>query len=181
MPTEATFSRPVPGVTRAQTFTEGASPRGRTRSKMEPQVEIDSEEEDVYEQERERDRRARERDARDARGDRKHRSSKKHRSPERYREEPRATHTYTYSLNEEGGAPRTKLSRSYTRRLDPDSDMYDPYGSGARYVERPPLGARESSYSSTYGAPPPMSKFPKIRTTKLDDVQYSKYPSTYVA
>jgi hypothetical protein len=83
-------------------------------------------------------------------------------------------------LNEEGGAPRTKLSRTYTRRLDPDAELYDSYGSGARYVERPPLGVRESSYSSAYGAPP-MTKFPKVRTTKLDDVQYSKYPAAYAA
>lgn len=179
MPAEHTFTRPVPGMTRAKTFTEGAPPRGRTRSKMEPQVEVDSEDEDVYEQERERDRRARERESREARDsrdayDRKHRSSRKNRSPERYREEaPRTVQkSFTYTLNNDNGGPRTKLARSYTRPLD-EAELYESYGTGARYVERPSLGVRESSYSSSnYGATP-MTKFPKVRTTKLDDVKYS--------
>ncbi|KAH8174382.1 dnaJ domain-containing protein [Sarocladium implicatum] len=187
MPHESTSSRPMPGMTRAQTFTEGATPKGRMRSKMEPQVELDSEDEDVYERERERERRLRDReatresrdnrDSRDAR-DRKQRSSKKHRSPERYEEEPRTTHiSYKYARDDEGGPPRAKFQSSYTRRLDPESESYG-YGSGARYVERPSL-ARESSYSSTYSTP--VTKFPKVRETKLNDVQYSKYPTATYA
>ena len=187
MPHESTSSRPIPGMTRAQTFTEGATPKGRMRSKMEPQVEIDSEDEDVYERERERERRLRDRegvrDSRDSREprdvrDRKLRSSKKHRSPERYEEEPRTTHiSYKYARDDEGGPPRAKFQSSYTRRLDPESDPYG-YAAGARYVERPSL-ARESSYSSTYSTP--VTKFPKVRETKLNDVQYSKYPTATYA
>lgn len=154
---------------------------------MEPQVEVDSEDEDAYEQEqRERERRVRDREPREARDsrdahDRKQRSSRKNRSPERFREEPPrpVQRSYTYTLNNDDGGPtRTKLARSYTRPLD-EAELYDRYGSAARYVERPSLGVREASYNSSYGATP-MNKFPKVKTTKLDDVQYSKYP-TYAA
>lgn len=189
MPTENTFTRPGPGISRAQTFTEGSMPSGRGRSRMQPQADIvESEDEEEYDYERDtrrardREREIREARERDAR-DRKHRSSKKHRSPERHREEPRSTNVYTFERDEEGGGPRAKLQRSYTRRLDQEPELYDQYGSGARYVDaRPPLKVRESSYT---GYPSTASKnFPQVRTTRMygaDDVQYTKYPASAYA
>lgn len=153
MPVDAGFSRPVPGIARAQTFNSfgESAPRGRDRSRMHSQIEEESDSDDVYE------RRARERDH-------KHRS-RRHRSPE-----ARPENVSRYQV--EGG--RTK-PQSYSRRLDAEADPYRYYSTagGIPVVEtRPPMPPREGSYSA------PGMKFPKVRTSKTygyDDVQYSNY------
>ncbi|KAJ6442182.1 DnaJ domain-containing protein [Purpureocillium lavendulum] len=154
MPVDAGFSRPAPGIVRAQTFNafgEGA-PRGRDRSRMHAQIEEESDSDDMYE------RRARERDQ-------KHRA-RRHRSPDG----PRPENVSRYQID----AGRAK-PLSYSRRLDAEADPYRYYSTvgGIPVVEtRPPMPPREGSYSASG------SKFPKVKTSKAygyDDVQYSNY------
>lgn len=130
MPVDSAYpARPVPGITRAQTFTafpEGMM-RGRARSRMHGQIDEESDTEDVYE------RRARERDG-------KHRNSRRHRTPE-----PENISRYHVD------GVRAKLQSTYTRRLEAEIDppRYYATSAGIPVMEsRPPVAGRESSYAS---------------------------------
>lgn len=158
MPAEPSYTRPIPSMTRAQTYSGSYDtadhPRGRTRSKLQPQIE-ESESEGEYEP-RHRDR--------------KHRSSKKHRSPEHSGGE------FVKQYRVDGS--RTRLQSTYSRQAE-HADSYG-YYPGVRYMEsgRPSMPFRESSYSSSSGA----AKFPKVKTSKsygYDDVAYSSHYPTY--
>ncbi|KAK1978872.1 hypothetical protein LZ30DRAFT_598152 [Colletotrichum cereale] len=150
---EGAFSRPPPGPVRAQTFSHvpaDADLRGRGRSRMQPQaVSEDSESED--------DRR-------------QHRSSRhKTHSPEPMPAEYPQRTRYTVS----GGRavavpPETAYAAMYREESPPPSRKH----SKASYYERPPMPSREASYaSSTY--------FPKVKTARYEDVQYSNIPHRY--
>ncbi|KAF4971026.1 hypothetical protein FSARC_2039 [Fusarium sarcochroum] len=147
MPTEG-YSRHVPGISRAQTFSGAypeVDPRGRGRTRMQSQIP-ESDSEDEYER---------------ARRERKAHRSKKHRSPE-----SRGEHVMQYRVD--GG--RTTLQNSYSRE---PAEGYSYYSqSGARVVERPSM-SREPSYSAGYNG----AKYPKVKTSSYGDVQYSDYPS----
>ncbi|KAF7550892.1 hypothetical protein G7Z17_g5415 [Cylindrodendrum hubeiense] len=164
------FSRPIPTMSRSQTFAGGSSypemaadPRGRSRSKLHPQIEeSDSEEE--------RARRHRERKA--------HRS-KKHRSPE-----PRAAEYIQQAYKVESG--RTiPLHNSYSRGVDPAAmEGYGGYySSGGHGIPdtRSSMPMREAgSYSSSPGNH--MGGFGKVKTSKAydyEDVTYSNNYPTY--
>ena len=148
MPVDGAFSRPIPYMTRAQTYSGAYDasdmPRGRSRSKLQAQVEeTDSDEE--YE--------VRHRSS-------KHRSSKKHRSPER----APAEFVRSYRVVDGG---HTRLQGSYARGVDA-SPPYD-YG----YYQNRPSVVRESSYHSASG-----HKFPKVKMSKdyaPEDVAYSSH------
>lgn len=148
MPVEPAYSRPIPGLSRAQTF-NGASPehdpRGRGRSKMQPQVlEEDSDSEDY-----------------DDRKHRKHRSSKKHRSLERKDE-------YVRRYQVDGNSHTTKPINPYGQ---PETYEYHP-STRVRVVEgRHAAAPREANYATG-------TKFPKFKESKtygIGDVQYSNY------
>jgi hypothetical protein len=170
------YSRPVPGVSRAQTFSSyGESPnsnRGRSRSKLQPQhiddqivEEPDSDSEYEREQQRRRERKAR--------------ASKKARSPEPSHHSRGAENVSRYAVND----GRSKLSSSYLRHLD-EGYYHHP-------DERPIPSARGVSYSTSPNGPSGPS-FPKVKTSRTysyDDVQYSntynppmyrdEYPAAY--
>ncbi|KAF4456315.1 Chaperone protein DnaJ [Fusarium austroafricanum] len=148
MPNE--YSRHVPGISRAQTFS-GAypeDPRGRGRTRMQAQVP-ESDEEDEYERYR-RERKA-------------HRSSKKHRSPENRGGEQ------VLQYRVDGG--RTTLQSSYSRSHE---EGYSYYANqpGVRVVERPAMPGRDTSYSAGYANYPG-----KVKTSSYGDVQFSEYPA----
>lgn len=150
MPSDAYAGRPIPNLSRAQTYSgyPDVDSRGRNRSKMHAQI-IESESEDEYERERRRK-------------ERKHRS-KKHRSPE-----PRGEHVMQYRVND----GRTTLQNSFSRSAEPDA--YEGYYS--HHGERPSL-SRDASYSAHS---PGYAQYGKYKTSKswnLDDVQYSSYPT----
>jgi len=158
----AAAARPIPSVTRSNTFAEfggGESPanRGRGRSRQYAQVPEETESEDDYE------RRAKEEYEERKYKDRKHRSSKKHRSPERGGET---------RYHVENG--RTKMyhpsSSSYTRKLseEPSSYYYEATPATSMRTEPRPSMSRDYSGSSY-----------KVKTSKhisADDIQYSSYP-----
>ncbi|KAG5980070.1 hypothetical protein E4U55_004432 [Claviceps digitariae] len=153
----SSYSRPPPGLSRAQTFSvfdhAGDYPRGRDRSRMQPQVEVESDSEEMYGRRR----------------DRKHRSSRRHHSPEQQRTE----NVSRYQVD----GSRSRLHSSYVRHVDAEYvEPYPYYGHPADV--RPSMPARETGYSATGGA----AKFPKVKTSKsygYDDVQYSYYDQPY--
>ncbi|KAL6407935.1 Chaperone protein DnaJ [Ilyonectria robusta] len=160
------FSRPIPNMSRSQTFTAGSypemvDPRGRGRSKLQPQIE-ESDSEDEHAQRR-RERR-----------ERKH-SSKKHHSPEPHAAE------YVQQYKVEGG--RTVPQNSYTRNMDPTgADAYGYYPSHARGIQvqetRPSMSARDASYSSSPGNYTG-SFGTKVKTSKAYDFGDVAYSNTY--
>ncbi|KAK2591588.1 hypothetical protein QQS21_010716 [Conoideocrella luteorostrata] len=156
MPTEPSYSRPITGLSRSQTFNAFGDtidhPRGRDRSRMQPQMDVGSDSEDMYERRR----------------DRKHRSSRRHHSPEQMRTE----NVSRYQV--EGS--RSRLHSSYSRRMD--HDTVEPYTHYAYNVYqdsvRPSMPGRESGYGASTAA----AKFPKVKTSKnygYGDVQFSTY------
>ncbi|KAG6232261.1 hypothetical protein E4U26_005563 [Claviceps purpurea] len=153
-PEPTSHSRPPPGLSRAQTFNvfdhSAEYPRGRDRSRMQPQVEVESDGEEAYGRRR----------------DRKHRSSKHQQSPEQLR-------TENISRYQVDGA-RSRLHSSYVRHVEPDYfEGTHTYYAHPQEV-RPPMPGREASYSAA-GA---TAKFPKVKTSKsygYDDVRYSQY------
>jgi curved DNA-binding protein CbpA len=150
MPVEG-YSRHVPGMARAQTFS-GAypdpDPRGRGRTRLQAQIP-ESDSEDEYERHR-RERKA-------------HRS-KKHRSPEARAGE----HIMQYRVD----GNRTTLQNSYSRTAeDAYSSYYTHHQPGVRVVERPSMPSRDASYNASY------AKYPKVKTSSYGDVQFSEYPS----
>ncbi|KAM5376787.1 hypothetical protein ACJZ2D_005410 [Fusarium nematophilum] len=157
MPPEG-YGHPMPHPSRPQSFnTYAEDPRGRARSKMQPQIYDEMDEDEEYERHRR---------------DRKHRS-KKHRSPEAHGE-----HVLQYRVD--GG--RTTLQNSYSRSAEPPMDSYSYYPSntgGVRVVEaRPSMPPREGSYSHSSG----FAKYSKYKTSKsydFEDIQYSNYHPEY--
>ncbi|KAM6516143.1 hypothetical protein FALCPG4_014326 [Fusarium falciforme] len=150
MPSDGYGGRPIPNLSRAQTYSgyPDVDSRGRNRSKMHAQI-IESESEDEYERRRK---------------ERKHRS-KKHRSPE-----PRGEHVTQYRVDTSG---RTRLQNSFSRAADPEADAYGGYYS--HYGERPSL-SRDASYAHSPG----YAQYDKYKTSKAydyGDVQYSTYPT----
>ncbi|KAM0354225.1 hypothetical protein ACHAPU_001263 [Fusarium lateritium] len=149
MPTEG-YSRHVPGISRAQTFSGAypeSDPRGRGRTRLQAQIpESDSEEE--YER---------------LRRERKAHRSKKHRSPEARSGE----HIMQYRVDNN----RATLHNSYSRAADDGYSSYYTHQPGVRVVERPSMPARDTSYSASY------AKYPKVKTSSYGDVQFSEYPS----
>ncbi|KAH6994952.1 hypothetical protein EDB80DRAFT_154262 [Ilyonectria destructans] len=162
------FSRPIPNMSRAQTFTAGSypemvDPRGRGRSKLQPQIE-ESDSEDEHAQRR-RERR-----------ERKH-SSKKHHS---HSPEPHPAE-YVQQYKVEGG--RTVPQNSYTRNMDPAiADGYAYYPSHTRGIQvqetRPSMSARDASYSSSPGNYTG-SFGTKVKTSKAYDFEDVAYSNTY--
>lgn len=163
MPAEPTFSRVMPGIPRASTFSspgggssKAAGPRGRSRSRMEAQVDEETESDDE-----EYERRAREF---------KQRSSRRQRSPEddRVPEQVRR-----YQVND----GRTQLATAYTRKLDPE-DSYRGYAGlghpGAR-VEGRVMPSREPSHRARF------TKVHESPSYSYDDAQYSTYHTPLAA
>lgn len=149
MPTHANAARPAPGISRAQTFNtfeDSGMPRGRNRSRMQPQVE--ESDSDEY------DRRTR---------DKKYRSSRLTHSPEPMRE---SVSRYAYE-----GNGRTRRKESYG---DADAFAYvqNPYG-GRVSEARIPASYRESSYVRPPMHRYPSVKTSKMYSP--DDVRYSDY------
>ncbi|KAG5987286.1 hypothetical protein E4U52_007722 [Claviceps spartinae] len=153
-PEPTSYSRPPPGLSRAQTFNvfehSPEYPRGRDRSRMQPQAGVESDGEEAYGRRR----------------DRKHRSSKHQQTPEQLR-------TENVSRYQVDGA-RSRLHSSYVRHVEPD--YFE--GTHTYYAHpqdvRPPMPGREASYSAA-GA---TAKFPKVKTSKsygYDDVRYTHY------
>lgn len=150
-PEPASYARPPAGLSRSQTFNVfgDSDPRGRGRSRMQPQMDPESDSEEVYERRR----------------DRKHRSSRRHHSPEQLR-------TENVSRYQVDGA-RSRLHSSYVRHIDPDMVESYPYYAHSPDA-RPSMPVRETSYSATAAT----AKFPKVKTSKAygyEDVQYSYY------
>ncbi|KAK1573935.1 uncharacterized protein LY79DRAFT_583328 [Colletotrichum navitas] len=150
---ESSFSRPPPGPVRAQTFSHvpaDADLRGRGRSRLQPQaVSEDSESED--------DRR-------------RHRSSRhKTHSPDPMPAEYGQRTRYTVS---DGRTVAVPLETSYAAMYRDDSPPSSRKHSKTTYYERPPMPSREASYSSS-------TYFPKVKTARYEDVQYSNIPHRY--
>ncbi|KAJ0158000.1 Chaperone protein DnaJ [Colletotrichum tanaceti] len=155
---DGSFSRPPPGPIRAQTFSHvPAEPEsrssGRGRSRMQPQaLSEDSESED--------DRRP-------------HRSSHRHRThspepiPANYGQRTR------YSIS--GGGRTVPISTEsvyppmYYEESSPSSRKHS---KTAAYYERPSMPSREASYTNS-------THFPKVKTARYDNVQYSDIPYRY--
>ncbi|RDA85254.1 hypothetical protein CP532_2340 [Ophiocordyceps camponoti-leonardi (nom. inval.)] len=146
------YTRTMPGVQRSQSmnvFPEMTAPRGRDRSRLQPQIDEESDDEDVYNGGRERDR--------------NHRSGRRYRSPDEGRHENVA---YYYQVD--GG--RTKPQDVYTRRLEPEMKVSSRYYAGVAAESRPHALSRESSYMR--GAPVRVKTSPHY---SQNDVQYTKY------
>ncbi|KAJ4329058.1 hypothetical protein N0V84_000409 [Fusarium piperis] len=149
MPSDGYGGRPIPNLSRAQTYSgyPDVDSRGRNRSRMHAQT-IESESEDEYEREQRRK-------------ERKHRS-KKHRSPE-----PRGEHVMQYRVD--GG--RTTLHNSFSRSAEPQVDAYSGYYS--HHGDRPSM-SHNDSYSAGYVQ---YGKYKTSKSYDIDDVQYSSYPT----
>ncbi|KAK2039702.1 DnaJ-domain-containing protein [Colletotrichum somersetense] len=150
---EGAFSRPPPGPVRAQTFSHVPADtdlRGRGRSRLQPQaVSEDSESED--------DRR-------------RHRSSRhKTHSPEPMPAEYGQRTRYTVSDGRAVAVPLESYAAMYRAESPPPSRKHS---KAAAYYERPTMPSRESSYSSS-------AYFPKVKTARYEDVQYSNIPHRY--
>ncbi|GKT48973.1 uncharacterized protein ColSpa_09154 [Colletotrichum spaethianum] len=148
------FSRPPPGIVRAQTYSHVPATdadRGRGRSRLQSQiVSEDSESED----------------------DRRHHRSSRHKthSPEPIPAEYGQRTRYTVN----GGRtvaipPEAAYAPMYRDESPPPSRKHS---KTAAYYERPPMSSREASYSSS-------TYFPKVKTARYDDVQYSNIPHRY--
>jgi hypothetical protein len=155
MPIDAGYTRPVPGISRAQTFSgygEGPSPpkdRGRSRSKMHSQIDEEYVSDEEYETSRHRDR--------------KHRSSRK--------EEPQSeVRRYQY----QGPGRATKPMDTHYRPTEvSDYPLYSTSAYSTSPTSRP-MAPRESSYSST-------GPSYQVHTSKFyapEDVQYSDHHFT---
>ncbi|KAK2009247.1 DnaJ-domain-containing protein [Colletotrichum eremochloae] len=149
---ENTFSRPPPAPVRSQTFSHvspDADLRGRGRSRMQPQV--------VSEDSESEDDRRRHRSAR-------HRTHSPEPMPADYGQRTR----YTVSGGRAVAVPPEAYAAMYREESPPPSRKY----SKSSYYERPPMPSREASYSSS-------AYFPKVKTAKYEEVQYSNIPHRY--
>ncbi|EFQ26026.1 DnaJ domain-containing protein [Colletotrichum graminicola] len=151
---ESSFSRPLPGPIRSQTFSHVPADtdlRGRGRSRMQPQaVSEDSESEDDHH--------------------RRHRSSRhKTHSPDPMPAEHGQRTRYTVSA---GRAVAVPPESAYAAMYHDESTPPSRKHSKNTYYERPPMPSREPSYSSS-------TYFPKVKTARYDDVQYSNIPHRY--
>ncbi|GJC89273.1 hypothetical protein ColLi_12111 [Colletotrichum liriopes] len=150
---DSAFSRPPPGPVRAQTFSHvpaDADLRGRGRSRLQPQVlSEDSESED----------------------DRRHHRSSRHKthSPEPMPAEYGQRTRYTVSGGRAVAVPPDAAYASMYRDESPPPARKH---SKTAYYDRPPMPSRETSYSSS-------AYFPKVKTARYDDVQYTNIPHRY--
>ncbi|KAF7560788.1 hypothetical protein G7046_g3334 [Stylonectria norvegica] len=174
MPAESSYTRPAPPIARSQTFTgayETTDPRGRSRSRLQPQIMEETDSEDDY---------AAVEAAR--REQRKHRSSKKHRSPEPEQQRPSYV-TRQYSVDGNRAKPLASSPKGYTRNFTAEPDPYAYYAghqshSGMRDggASRPSMPMRDGVYSQSASAAP--HNF-KVKTSKMydaNDIAYSHYP-----
>lgn len=158
----STPARPIPMVSRSNTFDAADAPanRGRNRNRHHAQVREEDEYDDGYDlrdYDRDYDRRPAEKEReRERDRDRKHRSSKKHRSPER------GTETRYHVDN--GRAKLYHSSSSYSRKLPEQEPFYYETGTSRN------TDAHAAYSNSGY----------KVKTSKsynVGDVQYSTYPA----
>ncbi|GKT42541.1 uncharacterized protein ColSpa_02722 [Colletotrichum spaethianum] len=149
------YDRPPPGLTRAQTFSPHVPTdvdlRSRSRERLQPRIEItgDSESED----------------------ERRHHRSSRHKtdSPEPIATEYRSTRYKVIDGRTYHIPPEAAHASAY-RDESPPSSRAD--SKTAAYYERPPMSSKEASYSSS-------TYFPKVKTARYNDVQYSDIPHRY--
>lgn len=164
MPSSASAARPIPPISRSNTFSGGieigdsSANKGRNRTRKYSQVPEEAEFEEDY-------------DRRPTDKERKHRSSKKHRSPERSGTETR--------YHVDNGRAKLYHSSSYSRKLagqdhDHESFYYDyeqPSSGTTRAADSHPATAARDAYSgSSY-------RVKQSRAYGAGDVQYSSYPA----
>ncbi|KAM3546790.1 hypothetical protein ARSEF1564_000366 [Beauveria bassiana] len=149
---QPSFTRPSPGIKRAHTFAAPDMPRGRDRSRNQPQVHVEPEESDEdYGRERERDRRYR---------------SRRTASPEPVG----SSSVFRYEVD--SSSRRTRPMAPPPMDADASHGHYM-YGQGVRPDTRAPSNYREGSYGVAPG------RYPSVKTSKYEDIQYSQYHPSY--